>query len=249
MGKREDERIKWWEQAPGWAGLGRGRGHGHGLWLWLWLWLSSASGLSHRKQGTVNKLAWRSLYLHFTHFQGGGGRQRGHSRIFRAWVWIRGGGGCYIATTIVGWKLGACAHHTSHGPARAAAHLNNEGTGDSGNQSVNSIGTVLGEALKQGLLEKKARSRSSGFLACEGTSLALEERNERIAISVILLLSFLGTFAVLSCSCSCSCSCANPSALDPNNKNKQTEEKGIHNSRSIHGVLQIHNGGRCVGFT
>lgn len=61
---REDEGMKWWEQAPGWAGLGRHEGHG----LWLWLWLSQLLAFGLRTgtgtgKGTVNKLAWRFFFF------------------------------------------------------------------------------------------------------------------------------------------------------------------------------------------
>lgn len=118
---REDEGMKWWEQAPGWAGLGRdeGHGHGHGLSQLLAFGLRTGTGTG---KGTVNKLAWR-FFLLPAHFQGKGkGREwrEGRSRIFRAGVWIRGGWMYrYIATMISGWLggwevggLGACAYHT-----------------------------------------------------------------------------------------------------------------------------------------
>ena len=112
-----------------------------------------------------------------------GGRQRGHSRIFRAWVWIWGD--CYIATTIsswlggwgVGWGL-CVSHITSHRPTHAVAHLNEENR-NSGNQSV--VSHRAGKAAKQ-VLKKAARVKR--FRAYK-VSLALKERNECVAISVI----------------------------------------------------------------
>lgn len=77
-GRYGGEGVEWWEQAPGWAGLGRHEGHGHGLWLWLsqLLAFGTRTGTGTGK-GTVNKLAWRFFFTCAFPGQGEGQRMEG----------------------------------------------------------------------------------------------------------------------------------------------------------------------------